>query len=203
METEQSNISPSNNIKINTIPKTENKSEIKIIKNEKIEIKESAIHLEIDEKKQKDKKKPEKKDINETNTVSTTIGFLNETALNQENLTQINKIDTQSNSSKSTSNSESKSDKQNKETFMNKTKRWAGNILNKMNIKNYFPKQEFTEYKNANGIIMKIPKKKLPLKKKKNSNNLISKLRNNNEVKENRDIIINYANSNSIFGGYL
>ena len=35
-----------------------------------------------------------------------------------------------------------------------------------MNIKNYFQKAEYIEYKNANGDIVKIPKKKIPLKKK-------------------------------------
>ena len=35
-----------------------------------------------------------------------------------------------------------------------------------MNIKKYFPKTEYIEYRNANGDMVKIPKKKLPLKKK-------------------------------------
>ena len=68
-------------------------------------------------------------------------------------------------------------------TFAGKTKQWAGNFWTSIkNIKNIFPKTEYEEYRNANGDIVKIPKKKIPLKKKKqindNVNNRISQEQN-------------------------
>lgn len=73
-------------------------------------------------------------------------------------------------------------------TFTGKIKQRAGSIwssIKKINIKNMFPKAEYIEYKNANGDIVKIPKKKIPLKKKKkiknDINNKISKEQNTNE----------------------
>ena len=73
-------------------------------------------------------------------------------------------------------------------TFTGKIKQRAGSIwssIKKINIKNMFPKAEYIEYKNANGDIVKIPKKKIPLKKKKkiknDINNKISKEQNTPE----------------------
>ena len=63
-------------------------------------------------------------------------------------------------------------------SFSGKTKQWAGNVWNsikKLNIKKMFPKTEYQEYRNANGDIVKIPKKKIPLKKKKTVNENVSK----------------------------
>lgn len=56
---------------------------------------------------------------------------------------------------------------QQNESFFQKTKRWAGTAWSYINIANYFPKTEYKEYRNANGDWVKIPKKKIPLKKKK------------------------------------
>ena len=50
---------------------------------------------------------------------------------------------------------------------MQKTKRWAGTAWSYINIANYFPKTEYKEYRNCNGDWVKIPVKKIPLKKKK------------------------------------
>ena len=72
-----------------------------------------------------------------------------------------------------------------KKSFAIKTKEWAGNMwssLKKINFKNMFAKAEFKEFRNANGDIVRIPVKKIPLKKKKGINenvkNMISKEKN-------------------------
>ena len=74
--------------------------------------------------------------------------------------------DTVSTSTGTDSNNSQKS----KSNFGGKAKQWAGNIWNsikKINLKKIFPKAEYQEFRNANGDIVKIPKNKLPLKKKK------------------------------------
>ena len=87
---------------------------------------------------------------------------------------------TESNNSQQSENSQSK-----KKSFAVKTKEWAGNMwssLKKINFKNMFAKAEFKEFRNANGDIVRIPVKKIPLKKKKGINenvkNMISKEKN-------------------------
>ena len=60
-----------------------------------------------------------------------------------------------------------------KKSFIGKTKDWAGNMWNSLkniNLKNIFPKTEYKEFRNANGDLVKVPVKKLPLKKKNNLN---------------------------------
>ena len=76
-------------------------------------------------------------------------------------------------------------------SFSDKTKQWAGNVWNsfkKINIKKMFPKTEYEEYRNANGDIVKIPKKKIPLKKKKYMNNNV----NNRVSQEQNKIVSDY-----------
>jgi len=77
-------------------------------------------------------------------------------------------------------------------TFAGKTKQWAGNvwtsIKNIKNIKNIFPKTEYEEYRNANGDIVKIPKKKIPLKKKKQINDNV----NNRIAQEQNKVVSTY-----------
>ena len=74
-------------------------------------------------------------------------------------------------------------------SFSDKTKQWAGNVWNSIKkIKNMIPKTEYHEYRNANGDIVKIPKKKIPLKKKKYMNNNV----NNRVSQEQNKIISNY-----------
>ena len=72
-----------------------------------------------------------------------------------------------------------------KKSFAVKTKEWAGNMWNslkKINFKNMFAKAEFKEFRNANGDMVRIPVKKIPLKKKKGINenvkNMIAKEQN-------------------------
>ena len=62
------------------------------------------------------------------------------------------------------------------ESFYKKTKKWVGIILNYMNIKKYFNMPKYKKYRNANGDIVKISKKKISLKKrkKKKTKNILS-----------------------------
>ena len=130
---------------------------------------------------------------NECGTTISTLAFL-ETKDNNEPIPENLNIDripqdtipkdtvststgTDSNNSENNSN---KGELKPKRTFAGKTKAWAGNVwssIKKMNIKNIFPKTEYQEYRNANGDIVKIPKKKIPLKKKKHLNdNVLNKI---------------------------
>jgi hypothetical protein len=114
----------------------------------------------------------EAKDIqpeNESGTVTTTIGFLKpaEDPLTNLNKSLENKNNNNNNSNNLSSSKDEKSVSTTDESFYQKTKRWAGTVWSYMNVKNYFPKAEYIEYRNANGDMVKIPKKKIPLKKKK------------------------------------
>ena len=95
---------------------------------------------------------------------------------------------TDSNSSQQENNSMKMQNK--KLSFSDKTKQWAGNIWNsikKVNIKNVFTKTEYKEIRNANGDIIKVPKKKIPLKKKNLNENV-----NNRINMEHNKCISNY-----------
>ena len=109
-----------------------------------------------------------KKDY-ETDTMITQVPFMNEID-NKEPINELNKsLEKTDDSSKNSSKGEEDKKEPNKqnESFYQKTKRWAGNVWSYVNIANYFPKTEFKEYRNANGDWVKIPVKKIPLKKKK------------------------------------
>jgi hypothetical protein len=99
-------------------------------------------------------------------TISTSTG----TESNGSNLSESSKLDNK------------------KLTFAGKTKQWAGNIWNSIKNIKIFPKTEYQEYRNANGDIVKIPKKKLPLKKKKNVNENV----NNRVSQEQNKVITTY-----------
>ena len=126
-------------------------------------IKESTLPLDTEIKPS------EIQQENETGTVTTTIGFLNnnEDKKNDVLYNLNNSLQKTNDTSSNNSSKDQKSVSTSNESFYQKTKRWAGTVWSYMNIKNYFPKQEYLEYKNANGDMVKIPKKKLPLKKKK------------------------------------
>ena len=81
---------------------------------------------------------------------NTPINELNKQSLKKDNIKEEDKIDT---------------NKKN-ENFYQKTKKLAGTLWNYVNIANYFPKTEYKEYRNCNGDWVKIPVKKIPLKKK-------------------------------------
>ena len=126
----------------------------------------------------------------ESGTIISSIYFLKEQQIqNDINISNINNInninnkiqsekipkDTTSTSTGTESNGSQNSEESNqnnvpKKTFAGKTKQWAGNVWNSIKNIKIFKKTEYEEFRNANGDIVKIPKKKLPLKKKKNIN---------------------------------
>ena len=136
---------------------------------------------------------------NESGTLTTTIGFLKDDAEGKnEPISILNKPITKEEIDKSTNNlnqiDNSKREKEStlstttNESLYQKTKRWAGTVWSYINIKNYFPKEEFIEYRNANGDMVKIPKKKLPLKKKKKVENeeyIVNKTVDRDKIKAN------------------
>ena len=104
---------------------------------------------------------------------------------------------TESNNSQQENNSTNS-----KITFAGKIKQTAGsfwNSIKKINFKNMFPKAEYIEYKNANGDIVKIPKKKIPLKKKKKIN---KGKEVNNKIPQEGNKVVNAYNYDSVATGY-
>ena len=118
---------------------------------------------------------PEKKD--EAGTTISNINFL--TKFNKEGIIEnlngeIPKDTISTSTGTSSNNSQQENTNLNKKSFAGKTKKWAGNVWNSLKnikLKKIFPKQEFKEFRNANGDLVKIPVKKIPLKKKKELNN--------------------------------
>ena len=111
--------------------------------------------------------KKEKEEENDT--MVTQVPFIKEID-KKDPIEELNKSSEKTDdSSKNSSKGEEdkKEPNKNNESFYQKTKRWAGNVWSYVNIANYFPKPEFKEYRNANGDWVKIPVKKIPLKKKK------------------------------------
>ena len=118
---------------------------------------------------------PEKKD--EAGTTISNINFL--TKFNKEGIIEnlngeIPKDTISTSTGTSSNNSQQENTNLNKKSFAGKTKKWAGNVWNSLKnikLKKIFPKQELKEFRNANGDLVKIPVKKIPLKKKKELNN--------------------------------
>ena len=129
----------------------------------KEEIKESSAPLESEGNKE------EKEKENIDSMLMTKIGLIKESDEKEDySIYNLNnpekKVEDQKNNL--TVQTDAKDKKLENETFYQKTKRWAWTIWSYVNIVNYFPKEEFTEYRNVNGDIVRIPKKKIPLKKK-------------------------------------
>ena len=116
-----------------------------------------------------EKNNQDKKGEDNGDTMMTQVPFIKEFD-KKEPIFELNKslekTDITSNNT-STKEDESKNQAQKNESFYQKTKRWAGTVWNYVNIANYFPKTEYKEYRNCNGDWVKIPIKKIPLKKKK------------------------------------
>ena len=113
---------------------------------------------------------PENKEKEKDDESGTQIQLFKTNPDKQEPLYQLNKSlekteDTSKNDSKN--EEDPKVPNTQNESFLQKTKRWAGNVWNYVNVANYFPKTEYREYRNANGDWVKIPVKKIPLKNKK------------------------------------
>ena len=137
-----------------------------VINEYKHNIKESTAHFEEELNNNQNIKKE-----NENGTVTTTMAFMKEAELQNDPLSNLNKSlpktdDTSNNSLTVNSKYEKMSAPTVNESFYQKTKRWAGTAWSYINIKNYFPKTEYKEYRNINGDMVKVPIKKLPLKKK-------------------------------------
>ena len=116
-----------------------------------------------------DIKQSEIQEEKENGTIATTMEFLKPN--NEENnspLYNLNKSlqKTEDSSTINIPNNIPNDQSGTNESFYQKTKRWAGTVWGYVNIANYFPKTEYLEYRNANGDMVKVPKKKLPLKKK-------------------------------------
>ena len=124
---------------------------------------------------------PEKKD--ETGTTISNINFL--TKFNKEGIIEnLNGEIPKDTISTSTGTSSNNSQQENVKSFYGKTKKWAGNIWNSLKNIKIFPKKEFKEFRNANGDLVKIPVKKIPLKKKKELNNKTKSIISNEKDKD-------------------
>ena len=147
------------------VPKKENKKQEKKIEPQQ------QITLKIIKKNSK-----EDSEKNETRSCSTVMEAetnINLTIPNYSNISELNK---------STGIEKDNQKQKQKLGLMSRTKSWMGNIwqsMKKVNVKKFWQKAEFIEYKTANGDIIKIPKKKLNLKKKKNLNNRTKQLSQN------------------------
>ena len=116
-----------------------------------------------------EKNNHDKKEDDNLDTMMTQVPFIKELDKKEpifELNKSIEKTDVTSNNT-STKEDEAKNQVQKNESFYQKTKRWAGTVWSYVNIANYFPKTEYKEYRNCNGDWVKIPIKKIPLKKKK------------------------------------
>ena len=126
------------------------------------EIKNYQNKLKPDKKKESKNFKETEKEQFDNEIMTTQIELLNK----KETNTPINELNKQS-LKKDNIKEEDKIDTNKKnENFYQKTKKLAGTLWNYVNIANYFPKTEYKEYRNCNGDWVKIPVKKIPLKKK-------------------------------------
>ena len=101
----------------------------------------------------------------ENDTTVTNVKFITDKNEQKDALDELNNASEKTDDT--SKNSSNNKEPQQNESFFQKTKRIAGTVWSYINIANYFPKQEFKEYRNANGDWVKIPLKKIPLKKKK------------------------------------
>ena len=126
------------------------------------EIKNYKNKIKPDKKNESKNFKETEKEQFDNEIMTTQIELLNK----KETNTPINELNKQS-SKKDNIKEEDKIDTNKKnENFYQKTKKLAGTLWNYVNIANYFQKTEYKEYRNCNGDWVKIPVKKIPLKKK-------------------------------------
>ena len=170
--------------------------------NQKSKKEESKINNK-DSKNPIQNKKPDETKVEEGTTISILPFLLGnkeleknglECNLNLENNIPKDTISTSTGTESNNSQQENNSTNS-KITFVGKIKQRAGsfwNSIKKINIKNMFPKEEYIEYRNANGDIVKIPKKKIPLKKKKKTNKDA-----NNKIPQEESKVVNVYNYNN------
>ena len=106
--------------------------------------------------------KEEKEEL-DNEIMTTQIELLNK----KENDSPINELNKETIKKDNKKEEEKEDSNKKNNNFYQKTKRLAGNIWKYVNIANYFPKTEYKEYRNCNGDWVKVPVKKIPLKKKK------------------------------------
>ena len=106
--------------------------------------------------------KEEKEEL-DNEIMTTQIELLNK----KENDSPINELNKETIKKDNKKEEEKEDSNKKNDNFYQKTKRLAGNIWKYVNIANYFPKTEYKEYRNCNGDWVKVPVKKIPLKKKK------------------------------------
>ena len=109
-----------------------------------------------------DYQKDEKEEL-DNEIMTTQIELLNK----KENDSPINELNKETIKKDNKKEEEKEDSNKKNDNFYQKTKRLAGNIWKYVNIANYFPKTEYKEYRNCNGDWVKVPVKKIPLKKKK------------------------------------
>ena len=84
-------------------------------------------------------------------------------------------------------------------SFVERAKNWVGNKWNsikKFKIKNLIPKTEYKIFRNANGDLVNIPVKKIPLKKKKEENEI---MKNKISYEQNRIVSIYDGVANGMY----
>ena len=106
--------------------------------------------------------KEEKEEL-DNEIMTTQIELLNK----KENDSPINELNKETIKKDNKKEEEKEDSNKKNDNFYQKTKKLAGNIWKYVNIANYFPKTEYKEYRNCNGDWVKVPVKKIPLKKKK------------------------------------
>ena len=109
-----------------------------------------------------DYQKDEKEEL-DNEIMTTQIELLNK----KENDSPINELNKETIKKDNKKEEEKEDSNKKNDNFYQKTKKLAGNIWKYVNIANYFPKTEYKEYRNCNGDWVKVPVKKIPLKKKK------------------------------------
>ena len=105
--------------------------------------------------------------IGENSTTISNLAFLNKLSLDPtpENLNKINKNTVSTPTKIESDNSQFAKNK----TFAGRTKEWVGNVWNSIKtfqFRKLFKKNEYKIFRNSNGDLVKIPVKKIPLKKK-------------------------------------
>ena len=126
------------------------------------EIKDCKNKIKPNKKSETEKNKKTEKEEFDNEIMTTQIELLNKKETNSP-ISELNKETLK----KDIAKEEDKANPNKKnENLYQKTKKLAGSLWNYVNIANYFPKTEYKEYRNSNGDWVKIPVKKIPLKKK-------------------------------------
>ena len=167
-----------NNFNINNLPSSFETTNVDIYQHQQ---KDSMAPITNSPEKYNESKKEEKIE----STMMTQVPFMNELD-NKEPIYELNKSLEKTDVTSKNSSSKEDPPLQKSESFYQKTKRWAGTVWSYVNIANYFPKTEYKEYRNCNGDMVRIPVKKIPLKKKKveetDEEHIVNKVVDNNRI---------------------